>query len=236
MSRGIVIHSEVAAAFKELNMAQRGELITALLSWANGEKYEIQDATVLPFWGWLKKKQQEISEKYESTCMLRREIGKKGLSKRWQKVANDSKTKQKVAKLANPNPNPNPNPRSSDEDCPAASAVQATLKGIPAGKRKIGWDAADGTFTGITAEDGAAWAKAYPAVDAERETARAALWLTENPRRMKKDLRRFIGAWLRRAQGDAEAGGGGKGGRMKGEGGRRAGEGGGLGFDRGLLL
>jgi hypothetical protein len=225
-------------------MAQRGELITALLSWANGEKYEIQDATVLPFWGWLRKKQQEISEKYEATCLMRKEIGKKGLSKRWQNIANGSKGKQEVAKLANPNPNPNPNPntRSSNEDGPAAGAVQATLKGIPSGKTKIGWDAAGETFTGITAETLAAWGKACPAVDAERETAAAALWLAENPRRMKKNLRQFLGAWMRRAQGDAEAGGAAAaGGRRSGGGGRRSEvgdrrEAGGLGFDRGLML
>jgi len=57
----------------------------------------------------------------------------------------------------------------------------------------------DGAFVGVTAKDVERWGKQAPGVDVEREVLRAAGWLGENPKRMKKNLRAFLGNWVRRA-------------------------------------
>jgi len=57
----------------------------------------------------------------------------------------------------------------------------------------------DGLFSGVTGEDLARWRETAPGVDLDLELRRAAAWLVENPKRMKKNLRAFVGNWIRRA-------------------------------------
>jgi hypothetical protein len=215
MRKGIVIHKEVAAAFDKLTMEQRGELITALFAWANGKKYEIKDKTILPFWGWLEEKQQEMSDNYEKTCALRKEFGKKGAKSRWQKIAKNGKHNQTqastyklsqvVANIANPNPNPNPNPRSSKEDSSVPGTEQKNdLLGNPIFEEKINWSAELRCFVGGSTREVEEWKKTYPLIDVGFEIARSEQWLRDNPKCMKEDFKRYIGGWLRTAQKDAE--------------------------------
>ena len=42
--------------------------------------------------------------------------------------------------------------------------------------------------------------EAYPAVDVPGEVRRAAQWLIDNPKKRKRDMRRYFGNWLNRQQ------------------------------------
>jgi len=64
-------------------------------------------------------------------------------------------------------------------------------------KRALSWDGE--RITGITDEDVARWGRTYKAVDVPDEIAKANQWLFDNPKRMKKDLRRYLGNWLAEA-------------------------------------
>ena len=55
-----------------------------------------------------------------------------------------------------------------------------------------------GELCGVTEVDLARWEAAAPGVDVAGELLRAASWLVENPKRMKKNLRAFLGNWIRR--------------------------------------
>jgi hypothetical protein len=44
------------------------------------------------------------------------------------------------------------------------------------------------------------WAVAYPAVDLDRECAKASAWLDANPQRRKKQIAKFLNGWLARSQ------------------------------------
>jgi len=56
-----------------------------------------------------------------------------------------------------------------------------------------------GELCGVTEADLARWSAAAPGVRLDVELQRAASWLVENPKRMKKNVRAFLGNWIRRA-------------------------------------
>ncbi|MBN2209831.1 MAG: hypothetical protein JW709_00400 [Sedimentisphaerales bacterium] len=64
----------------------------------------------------------------------------------------------------------------------------------------IEFDFSTRQFLQITDADRAAWARAYPAVNLDAELCRAGEWLLANPRKRKKNIRRFLGNWLSRCQ------------------------------------
>jgi len=55
-------------------------------------------------------------------------------------------------------------------------------------------------FLGLKPSHQIEWAEAYPAVDVPVEVKRARQWLVSNPKKRKKDVRRFLVNWLGRAQ------------------------------------
>lgn len=66
--------------------------------------------------------------------------------------------------------------------------------------KKVGFDFAKGTFTGITEDQELAWQDAYPAVPVPPAIARAAAWLVANPNNRKSNYQRFLVNWLAREQ------------------------------------
>jgi len=65
-------------------------------------------------------------------------------------------------------------------------------------------DASPARFVGVSAQQRATWAAAYPAVDIDAELARAAAWcITAGPKGHKTRPSRFLTSWLARAQDDA---------------------------------
>jgi hypothetical protein len=105
--------------------------------------------------------------------------------------------------------------------------VERECEGKPSGKTSLpsgsasslGFDREAVRITGVTDGDLERWRRAYPCVEPLDELARMAQWLYDNPRRTKRDYRRFAGNWLadenrrREAKGGAgaraAAGGGG---------------------------
>lgn len=65
------------------------------------------------------------------------------------------------------------------------------------------YDASTGKITGVGADLSEVWRRTYPGIDVARQIELAGVWLMENPRREKKDIKRFLGNWLRTAQRDA---------------------------------
>jgi hypothetical protein len=74
-------------------------------------------------------------------------------------------------------------------------AAKARVKGPAA----PGISLVAGELCGVTEADLARWSAAAPGVRLDVELQRAASWLVENPKRMKKNLRAFLGNWIRRA-------------------------------------
>ena len=64
----------------------------------------------------------------------------------------------------------------------------------------MSWSA-DAGWGGITPQDRAEWAAAYPACDLDTELARATAWLRANPTKAhKSSWRKFVVGWLSRSQ------------------------------------
>ena len=55
-------------------------------------------------------------------------------------------------------------------------------------------------LTGLTDKDYSDWTEAFPAVDIQTEIKSACQWLVDNPKKRKKQVRRFLTNWLRRCQ------------------------------------
>lgn len=95
----------------------------------------------------------------------------------------------------------------------AAHSVAPTRAAKPSRSKPndtIAWSPEDG-WQGITDADRSAWAKAYPACNADRQLAAADQWLRANPKRATKSRwRAFVINWLSRSQdrgGDERAAG-----------------------------
>lgn len=61
------------------------------------------------------------------------------------------------------------------------------------------WDCVSSTFTGISEKQMAEWEEAFPGLDIDGELTRIELWYKTNPKKHKRDIRRFITSWLARA-------------------------------------
>jgi len=58
----------------------------------------------------------------------------------------------------------------------------------------------DGKLHGITEQQLDLWKENFPAIDVERELKSASAWLDANRKNRKSDVKRFLVAWLNRAQ------------------------------------
>jgi hypothetical protein len=66
-------------------------------------------------------------------------------------------------------------------------------------QKEISWNINDG-FTGITEMDKSRWSDAYPALNIDRQIAAASEWLRSNPKKTKKQYRRFLTGWMTNSQ------------------------------------
>jgi hypothetical protein len=86
-----------------------------------------------------------------------------------------------------------------EERIPAAQVATDVSAKRPTAP-KISWDASAG-WQGITDEDRAEWAAAYPGASLETELAKATAWLKANPAKAgKRNWRLFVVRWLGRCQ------------------------------------
>lgn len=86
------------------------------------------------------------------------------------------------------------------EDNSPTVNLGATRKPRRSRTYRIGW-AEQGGFTGISDEDRAAWATAYPGVNLVAELAKAHVYLRENPAKQgKRNWGAFLARWFARVQ------------------------------------
>lgn len=84
-------------------------------------------------------------------------------------------------------------------EIPAAQVATDVSAKRPAAPM-VTWDSSEG-WQGITAEDRAEWAAAYPGASLDTELARATAWLKANPAKAgKRNWRLFVVRWLARCQ------------------------------------
>lgn len=109
--KSFLLHIDSLDILDDLTNEQVGELFRAIKAYQHGETLELSPIVKVAFSPF---KNQFIrdSEKYEKTCKARAAAGSKGGK---QKVANASKSQQKVANLAD-NKNKNKNKSDSDSD------------------------------------------------------------------------------------------------------------------------
>lgn len=90
----------------------------------------------------------------------------------------------------------------TEEDIPAAPVPTSKPPKASGSRAKpaVSWDA-DAGWQGITPEDRAEWADAFPGAVLDQELAKATAWLRANPKRCgKRNWRRFLVGWLQRCQ------------------------------------
>lgn len=66
-------------------------------------------------------------------------------------------------------------------------------------QEQILWDHTRSMFTGISEEQMDEWEAAFPKLDIDGELTRIELWYQLNPKKHKRDIKRFITNWLARA-------------------------------------
>lgn len=99
---------------------------------------------------------------------------------------------------SNPNPNPNPNPIEPIGSC-AAPKNDAPPEAV------ISLPLVDKTEYSVSPEQCQEWAGLYPAVDVMQQLRSMRGWLDANPanRKTRNGIKRFVNAWLSRAQNQA---------------------------------
>lgn len=100
----------------------------------------------------------------------------------------------------------------TDDGQPTADGGLGLGKGKGLGAPKpndVRFDAASGSWS-VPDLLQSQWVKAYPAVDVPGELAKAAVWLTSNPKNQKSNYARFLSNWLSKAQDRAPRVGGGQ--------------------------
>lgn len=96
MRQGVVIYNDWAPLLKRLPDALRGRVFSAVLEYSEtGERTETGDPAadmlLAMMYQQIERDLQKYEDKAESVSEARREAGRAGALKRWQKIANDSK-------------------------------------------------------------------------------------------------------------------------------------------------
>lgn len=80
------------------------------------------------------------------------------------------------------------------------SSTSAQSGEIPATREPIDFCRSAAEFINITDEQIAKWTKTYPAVNVKAQILKAAAWADANPKKAKKDWKKFLYGWISRAQ------------------------------------
>lgn len=157
------------------------------------ERAEIASRAAAKRWGDAHRMQRASVEHAPSTCTsdARTMLEKR----REEKIREEEKTMTPAAQESAPT-------AAKPASGPAAAGVGGNADGLW-GLAKFGVRLAPKTraWSGITEYDRAAWARAYPAVVLDVELAKAAEWCVSEPTRGRKsNYRKFLAAWLSRAQ------------------------------------
>ena len=82
---------------------------------------------------------------------------------------------------------------SSEESAPAADGLKKQ------DRLGIIWDADQKLFSNIGHEQWRRWEEAFPKLEIDAEIVRIELWYHNNPKKRKRNIQRFITAWMARA-------------------------------------
>lgn len=193
--QSFVMYKSWAPLFLELDQSEAGELIQAIMRCQSGENVTVSK-TIKPIFAMIKTEMDKDAAKYQETCESRAESGKKGglakASKIKQMVANGSKSKQKVANVAESESESESESENNLKDSCAEPSPAPVIK-LPLN---------DGSEHAVTQSDVDEYRTLYPAVDVEQELRNMLGWLRDNPTRKKTQsgIRRFIGGWLSKEQ------------------------------------
>ena len=97
--KSFILHVDSLGVLSDLSDEQAGKLFKAMLAFHKGEEVELDPLTKMAF-SFFKNQFLRDNEKYIKTCEARAQAGSKGGKQKKQNIANASKCKQKVAKVA----------------------------------------------------------------------------------------------------------------------------------------
>jgi len=91
-------------------------------------------------------------------------------------------------------------PETETETETEAESIAPTRQAGRSRKYPVEFDYDAEKIQGLTAGQKDRWQQAYPAVDVDQEVRKAQEWLAANPKKRKKDVRRFLNNWMSRCQ------------------------------------
>jgi hypothetical protein len=202
--RSFLLHIDSLDVLDELNNEQAGMLLKAMRDYHNDEEMQLDALTKIVF-SPFKNQFNRDTLKYQTTCERRANAGSMGGK---QKVANASKPKQKVAKLAeNDNVSKNDNVNDSDNKSDNDN-VSKKIKDLPTIVEeyvfKLLTNKTD-SFYLVTTQEIDYYKSTYQAVNIEQQFKEIASWLNANQKNRKTigGMPKFINAWLSKSQNKA---------------------------------
>ena len=119
--KSFVLYADMWDSIEELDMEQRGVLLTAIFALSNGEEVpEIEDRATRIIWKLIRNQLVRDKTKYEEITEKRSKAGKKGAEKRWgsnngKTLENSTSEWQTIANIAD-NDNDNDNVNDTDNE------------------------------------------------------------------------------------------------------------------------
>lgn len=199
-----VMYTEYLRHVQKMDMEQRGKLFTAILCYAAGKEIPELDAAADMAFSFIQDRMDRDNAAYMEKCEKRREAGKLG----GRPKANGSSEKQVKAKKANGFSEKQNNPDTDIDNEPDTdissndNRVMAPADNPPcAGKFLLN----DATEYEVSENDVVTYQQLYPGIDVKQELRNIEAWCLSNPRNRKtrNGAKRFLNAWLSRAQNSA---------------------------------
>lgn len=199
-----VMYTDYAEHIKLLSMEQRGCLFTAIIAYASETELPEMDGMTQMAFSFIKAQMNRDIEKYQETVEKRREAGKlggrpkaNGFSDKAKKANGFSEKQMKAKKPDTDNVNDN----DTDNDLKDISAPVDSCESPCAGKFLLN----DQTEYMISENDVETFQQLYPGIDVRQELRTIEAWCLSNQknRKTRNGAKRFLNAWLSRAQNSA---------------------------------
>ena len=215
MRDSFVLYTRYREQVLELSREQRGDLFLAILNYMAGEPIPDLDAASKMAFSFIRSQLDADSDKYEKTCEARRTAGRMG----GRPKANDLSENQEKAKKANgffdnqtkAKKTKKPDyDNECDNECEIDSlntSCPEPEKSAPDSPTAIQFVLNDGSMYSVTENDVVTYQQLYPGIDCMAELRKIVGWCDANPknRKTRAGAKRFVNAWLSRAQDRAPA-------------------------------
>ena len=199
-----VMYTEYLRHVQKMDMEQRGKLFTAILCYAAGEEIPELDAAADMAFSFIQDRMDRDNAAYMEKCEKRREAGKLG-GRPKTNASDENQTKAKKANGFSEKQNNPDNDNEPDNDTDISSndnrVIAPADKTLCAGKFLLN----DGTEYEVSENDVVTYQQLYPGIDVKQELRNIEAWCLSNPRNRKtrNGAKRFLNAWLSRAQNSA---------------------------------